>query len=399
MWNTVGRLARGWRRTREARHGEPRRMILQWHITDRCNLRCSHCYQEDYQGDQPTFAELLRVLEQYKALLRWRSGSSSGGPWRGHINVTGGEPFVRSDFGALLEVFASHRPYLSFAILTNGTLIDAGWAGRLRELQPTFVQVSLDGGATTHDAIRGAGSFERTLVAIEHLVQANVRCLISFTAHRGNFREFPEVVRIGRALGVARVWADRLIPLGPGGNKEDLVLTPEETREFFTVMDESGTAERLLPSEGEETEVSMRRALQFLVGGGPPYRCTAGDTLITIMPNGDLYPCRRMPVRVGNVRDTPLIELYENAGLLRALRDRERTPSACGKCAHASRCGGGLKCLAHAMTGDPHGPDPGCWLAEGAARRGTAGSRALDRTHRRRRGRPVRARRSRGGRR
>lgn len=54
----------------------------------------------------------------------------------------------------------------------------------------------------------------------------------------------------------------------------------------------------------------MHRALQFMVGGGEPYHCSAGDTPITILPNGDVLPCRRMPVIAGNLFNQPLQEIY-----------------------------------------------------------------------------------------
>jgi len=106
----------------------------------------------------------------------------------------------------------------------------------------------------------------------------------------------------------------------------------------------------------------MHRALQFLVGNGKPYHCTAGDTLLTVQPNGDLYPCRRMPIRVGNLLETSLLELYDNSTLLRQLRHPEQISDGCQDCFYAKLCRGGLKCLSYAVTGDPLKADPGCWL-------------------------------------
>ena len=93
------------------------------------------------------------------------------------------------------------------------------------------------------------------------------------------------------------------------------------------------------------TEVTMHRSLQFLVGGGQPYHCTAGDSLITVQPNGDVYPCRRLPIRVGNLMETPLAELYYSSDLLCALRDRNCVSQGCEACYFARLCRGGLKCL------------------------------------------------------
>ena len=339
----------------------PRGLLLQWHITERCNLRCSHCYQNDYTGKELGFEDLLEVLGQFEDLLElWRSKARQF-MVRGHITVTGGEPFVRRDFMDLLEIFSANREHYSFAILTNGTYIDAAMARRLRELSPSFVQISIEGTQTTHDKIRGQGNFERTVSALKHLVRERIRTLISFTAHRDNFREFTEIAGLGRRLHVSRVWADRLIPWGTGSALKEQVLTPEETREFFEIMHKARA--KAARSWFHRTEIAMHRALQFLVEGGEPYHCTAGDTLITVQPNGDLYPCRRMPIRVGNLLETPLIELYYQSELFLALRNRQKISDGCQACSYSRLCRGGLKCLSYAVNGDPFKADPGCWLA------------------------------------
>jgi radical SAM protein with 4Fe4S-binding SPASM domain len=121
----------------------------------------------------------------------------------------------------------------------------------------------------------------------------------------------------------------------------------------------------------------MHRALQFLVeSGGNTYQCTAGDSLITIMPDGEVFPCRRMPIGVGNVRTAALRDIYYSSGLLRELRDREKTSAGCEGCEHARRCRGGLKCLSYATTGDPFQRDPGCWLPDDGNRDKPTVSRA-----------------------
>jgi len=335
-------------------------LVLQWHITERCNFRCAHCYQETYSGEEMSFQDLLKVLNQFKDLLdRYRSETGRVAT-RGDVRITGGEPFVRKDCLELLAVLSENREWLRFGILTNGSLIDSDMARWLRELGVGFVQVSLEGARATNDRIRGPGAFDRAVSALKNLVREGIRTAISFTAHRENLSEFPKVVEVGRQLQVTRVWSDRLIPWGTGSALRDQVLSPEETREYFEVMYRArAEAERSFC----RTEVGMSRALQFLVGGGQPYHCAAGDTLITVQPNGDLYPCRRMPIRVGNLMETPLVELYYESALLRALRDRNRVSEGCEGCRYAKRCGGGLRCLSYALTGDPFRADPGCWHA------------------------------------
>lgn len=358
MWR---RLVFPWQRGTCQEGAGNRQLLLQWHITERCNLRCSHCYQEGYSGTELPFEGIMDILSQYLGLLKsWKGGSRRFG----HITVSGGEPFVREDFFDILEEFRSRKKDFSFSILTNGLLIDSKAAKRLRALEPRYVQLSLEGKETTHDSIRGKGSYAKTVEAVRRLKKEGLRVLISFTAHRANYREFGAVAAAGRRLRVDRVWADRLIPAGKGLEMRSQALTPEETKEFFELMKRSQS--RSIFDPFRRTKVSMQRALQFLFSKDKPYRCTAGDTLITVQSNGDLYPCRRMPIAVGNLTKTSLADLYNNSDILKRLRDRSRASTGCESCMYSALCAGGLKCLSYAVTGDPFKADPGCWISQKA---------------------------------
>ncbi|MCX7748143.1 MAG: radical SAM protein [Clostridia bacterium] len=337
-----------------------KRMLLQWHITERCNLRCSHCYQENYSSNELSYSSLIHILEQYKEfLLRYKSETPNA-LLKAHVTVTGGEPFIRSDFFDLLEVFHKNRNLFSFAILTNGTFIDPYAAKHLKKLNPSFIQVSIEGTKATHDQIRGKGSYEKTLSALRHLVKENITTYISFTAHKKNYMEFPDVCRLGRKLKVDKVWSDRLIPWGSGSDLKELLLTPEETRKFFEIM--YRCKNNMFYKLFGKTEIAMHRALQFLIAGGRPYQCSAGKTLITVQPNGDLLPCRRMPAVVGNLLETSLHVLYNGSGLFQQLRAPTSLNTGCEQCFYSKLCRGGLKCLSYAVTGSPFHKDPGCWM-------------------------------------
>lgn len=221
------------------------------------------------------------------------------------------------------------------------------------------MQVSIEGTRDLHDQIRGRGSYNQAVSALKCLVKERIRTFLSFTVHRGNYRDFPEVAQVGRQIGVNRVWSDRLIPCGSGVNLE--ALTIDETKVFFELM--YNTRKKIQGRWFSRTKVPMHRSLQFLVVEGRTHQCTAGDTLITVMPNGDLYSCRRMPIRVGNLRETTLAELYNRSELFCKLRDRSVVNKGCEECLYAHLCRGGLKCLSYAITGDPFTADPGCWLA------------------------------------
>jgi radical SAM protein with 4Fe4S-binding SPASM domain len=257
-------------------------------------------------------------------------------------------------------LLSAHRQ-ISYGILTNGTLINPDTARHLKELRPAFVQVSIEGTRETHDQIRGEGSYQKAIEGIANLTAAGVSAYISFTAYRRNYQDFPDVVRRGRKLGVSRIWADRLIPCGNGASLMDDLLDQEETLAFFKLMERSRKKKR--PFLPDKKDVAMHRALQFLVGGGEPYHCCAGDTLITVLPNGDVLPCRRMPVVVGNIFEKPLKEIYLDDPFLQSLRDKNTICRGCEQCLFNKVCGGGLRCLSQAVNGSPFYADPGCWLS------------------------------------
>ena len=105
----------------------------------------------------------------------------------------------------------------------------------------------------------------------------------------------------------------------------------------------------------------MYRALQFQMTNDFAYGCTAGDTLLTVMENGDLVPCWRMSITIGNLFDRSMYDLYMNSDILKKLREKN-IPDECSECEHSEVCHGGLKCLTYAIYKDLNHKDYGCNL-------------------------------------
>jgi radical SAM protein with 4Fe4S-binding SPASM domain len=340
----------------------PKSMLLQWHITDRCNGACQHCYQETgARASDPDFDSLNMILAQFMDLLADFDRTTPDAKIPAHVTITGGEPFMRDDILDLVDLLASFKKRFSFAILTNGALIDDRLARFLAIAGPRFVQVSMDGGPQTHDSVRGKGNFELVCAGVRHLVRHGIPTMISFTASSANYRDFPQVARYGQELGVEIVWADRFVPLGQSSSRHDLVLSPSMTAEFMKLISDAALKPPSIFSR--RFRVAAGRALQFAHSGGKPYFCKAGRSLLTVLSNGDLVPCRRMPIKIGNLFNEDLRELYWNHKTLHALRSRNIPAAGCEHCPHAGSCRGGLRCLAYALSGSFSVADPGCWMA------------------------------------
>jgi radical SAM protein with 4Fe4S-binding SPASM domain len=328
--------------------------VLQLHITDKCNLRCKHCYQKNYKPNELALKQAKNIVEQFETLLN-RLGKEA--KITGHINLTGGEPLLSKNFFEIINEIKKINKNISIGILTNGTLIDEKTAKKIKMAGVSYIQVSLEGGKEQNDLIRGKGSFEKTLRAIKFLYANSVQTIVSFTASKKNWKELPKAINASENAGADYVWADRLVVCGSAKQNKLETLLPPETKEFFLLMKKQN--DHLKRRLFGKKIVKMHRALQFLCGG-EPYFCTAGLTLLAVMPSGEVYPCRRMPKKVGNVFEEKLEKIYFESPFLKNLR-KNQIPSECEMCAHKQSCRGGLKCLSYALYGEPARKDFGCW--------------------------------------
>ncbi len=272
---------------------------------------------------------------------------------RFHINLTGGEPFLHPDFFNLLNEIVKRKRF-TFGILTNGFITGPDHFEKLKRLSPSSVQVSVEGSKRTHELIRGKGTYGKVKESMKLYRRNNIPFMVSFTANSKNYMEFSHAAGLAKRSGAFKVWTDRYIP---SGKDDPLCLSMEEAGEYFRFICKEKRKRGLNPFQ--KTEIASHRALQFIECGGAPYSCSAGNNLLCIMPNGDVYPCRRMPLLSGNVHDQGIAEIYEKSTLLQKLRKRE-IPAMCRSCYYRDSCNGGLKCLSFSMTGTPFLGDPHC---------------------------------------
>lgn len=332
----------------------PNHLTLQWHITDRCNLKCSHCYIDSTPLPELSIDELNSMLDKYISTLKTMN-------IRGGIHITGGEPFARSDLFTFLENISRFKDYCYFGILSNGTMFDNGSAKRLKELGCRFVQVSIDGGRDIHDAIRGTGSFDMAVNGIRLLTKHGIPVSVSFTAGRNNYMEFTKAAEAAVKAGAKYIWTDRVIPRQGFGRKE--LMNNREVEVYFKQI--NSCRKKYEKRLFRKREISMGRALQFMAYDGEgfdsyPYRCSAGRTVLTVLADGRIVPCRRMPVIVGDLKTSDLLDIYRDSPLLCILRNQMNIPDGCGNCNYSQTCNGGLKCLSYAVHGNPFKRDPQC---------------------------------------
>ncbi len=193
------------------------RILLE--LTNRCNLRCAHCYDERHaaSGDL-SFAVIERILAE---------GHSCG---IDHIVFTGGEPTVHREFADIVQCVAAAG--YGFSFVSNGTTFPKICA-LLHNHHNTFrgVTFSLDGAqAATHDQIRGRGSYRQVMRAATLCVFRKLRFTINMVVTAHNRQEISEMVQLGAKLGSSGVRFGHLMPsteMAAG----DLDLSPKQRRE------------------------------------------------------------------------------------------------------------------------------------------------------------------------
>jgi radical SAM protein with 4Fe4S-binding SPASM domain len=325
---------------------------FQWHVTERCNKHCRHCYQNGHPVNDLPLAKLKLVLDyMVGALVKWdRQGS---------LSFTGGEPFVRqAELFSLMDEVDGSGAFAYYDILTNGSLISSDIVSALKNQRKLRrVQVSLEGSTPDiNDAIRGDGSYQETLDAIREMKRNNLTVAVMTTISRFNYQDIPTLIKVLNDEGVDTFAMERLIPEGRGQSMSDQLLTSEELKKLYEDV-------YSIALQKNGTRILMFRPLCTLVAPEDPNvgaLCSVGNNALTIMPDGTVYPCRRLPIPIGNILTDGLFSIWYDSEVLWKIRDPKNIQGKCNNCDLVANCRG-CRAMAYFYSGDYLVEDPQCW--------------------------------------
>ena len=209
---------------------QPKSFHLQWHITERCNLKCKHCYfDEKFLKNELSLNQLFAILDDYINLLKkWKLPREAS-----RISITGGEPLIRNDFFEFLEKCYQNRKKTRYGILTNGILLNDEKVAKLKRFKIDYAQVSLEGMEKKNDEIRGKGTFRKIIKAAKLLVKNKINTGISITITKQNLKDIPFLIKLAEKLKVNGLGLRRFIPIGRGEEMKKIILSPQETRNIY----------------------------------------------------------------------------------------------------------------------------------------------------------------------
>jgi AdoMet-dependent heme synthase len=341
--------------------GSPVCKLIAWEVTRSCNLACKHCraeaHCEPYEGELST--------EAAKALID--TFPEVGKPI---IIFTGGEPMMRPDVYELIHY--AHGKGLPCAFATNGTLITADMAKRIKAAGVERCSISIDGAdAASHDAFRGLpGAFADSMRGIEFLKAEGIPFQINTTVTRNNLHSFKDIFNLCQRIGAAAWHIFLLVPMGRGSGLADQVISAQEYEDVLhwlydfrktTSMHLKATCAphyyRIMRQKAHEEGISVTPetfGMDALTRG-----CLGGTGFCFISHVGQVQPCGYLELDCGNVKDTPFPEIWKKSKYFQQFRHQEDYEGKCGVCEYHKVCGG-CRARAHSMHGNHMGEEPLC---------------------------------------
>lgn len=351
-----------------------------WEVTQSCDLACKHCRaaaQPIPHPDQLTTAEGKALIDQISDM---------------HVPIfvfTGGDPLKRQDVFELIRYAADKD--VKVALTPSATpLLTREAIFKLKEAGLVRLGISLDGSTPEiHDTFRGLpGAWARTIQAIEWANEAGIPIQVHTTISRHNAHDLDNLCALFEKLAIVMWNVFFLVPVGRGQLGD--LLSGEEFEQVFGKIYELShrvsfqikTTEAmhyrryLLQHNLEERKMGHghpmgAQAKHEYEPGAPEAdaktrtaswatrRVNDGKGFLFVSHRGDVYPSGFLPIQAGNIRETPLSDIYRNAPIFKALRNTSRLEGKCGACEYKEICGGS-RARAYAVTGDPLAQEPCC---------------------------------------
>ncbi len=369
----------------------PSPRLIFWETTAGCNLACIHCRRitvaDQLMPQDLTTAEAFDLIDQVAAF---------GSPI---FVLSGGEPLFRPDIFDIARHATDAG--LIVALATNGTLITADVARKIKESGVKRVSVSFDGAdAPTHDIFRGPGAFAAAMRGIGHLRDVGLPFQINTTVARHNVHQMPETLALAKEIGAVALHLFLLVPVGCGVEiAPDQQILPGEYEavlnwmydaemeggielkatcapHYFRIARQRQAEERRngIVRERPSSMHRQQHGGNTATGGHPGSNghgqgrhamnamtkgCLAGTGVSFISHRGEVFPCGYLPVEAGHIRRQGFQDIWENSPLFAELRDVDLLGGKCGVCEFKKLCSG-CRARSFGMTGDYLAEEPFC---------------------------------------
>ncbi len=340
----------------------PRLQTLIVELTARCNHACLHCYNiwqpagSAFSGGELDAAAYgLALLEKALDEVECR-----------HVTLTGGEPLLRDDLPAILELLRGRR--VEVTLISNGRLLtEARVAALLEGGVRLFELPLLSHRREVHDRLSGSpGAFDAVLAAMSHVRHQHGRFVAVFVGTRLNLPDLRETIRLAFAFGSRGMMFNRFNVGGRGREHlADLLPTAGELRDALAVANAAAAEFKFpiscsIPIQPCLVETAAFPNLSFGY-------CAAGTerAYYTLDPVGNVRPCNHTTTVLGNLLQEPFPEIVAPQRMADFVT---AVPAFCTPCKLRDECQGGCKAAAQVCYGSLSAEEPFLHLNRDQAR-------------------------------
>nr|MDO8044984.1 radical SAM protein [Candidatus Baldrarchaeota archaeon] len=301
---------------------KPRWVIFQ--TTNKCNLLCLMCNVGREFLKNPQIASNDLTIEELKNIFKRDYNMLKNISF---LELTGGEPFMRSDLVEMIKLFHNFLPKCYIWIPTNGTLpskIEKDMSKIVKIHKNIGIGISLDGGEEVHDKLRGVkGTYKKAVQTIKAMVKLRKKhpwldVMVSFTLTPLNASEPPIVYKLCKHLGVR--FTIRPMHLSPifyknieirniANEKNFDEATFNRLKKVFKTLVQEIIANDKLAAFPHL--YYLENAIKFMSGDmHRNWECFAGTSAFYLEADGDVYPCTFLNKKLGNLRQTSLRDIW-----------------------------------------------------------------------------------------
>jgi len=284
--------------------------------TQQCNLTCPMCYasaKRKMPGEMTT-DQIKGIIDQL-ADMSWQNNVS-------RVALTGGELFLRPDAIELIE-YVQQRGFFA-QVNSNATLLTSSHVDRLSKIKRLKMSVSLDGcKRSSHEAIRGAGTYDVTVKNIRSLCKRGVSVAINMFIHADNIDEIGGTLGLADSLGAQGFNCLNMMNVGRGNSQKTKQLLTEVPlaiyyRKIFETIRNNQRFQELMMGS------TFANQIMGIAGGVKSHGCGLGtNRAVYIKADGTLYPCAdtALPAFVlGKLTTDSLSDIWKNSPVLKELR-------------------------------------------------------------------------------
>lgn len=300
---------------------------IQWKITNKCNLKCKHCYLGKLDGFELPFEKADEIAD---TIINSNVME---------VTISGGECLTYKGIEKIIKKFLING--IKVDVFTNALLLknvlDKIDLDILNKSALLFY-VSVDGLKSSHEQIRGKNTFDKTIENIKYAIEKDYPVVTNTVINKINYCDIMDMIVLLKQMGVKDVQLSNLIVQGSADNSMKISLSEqtalkEKINDLYKEHPEFGYIyySEVPDSDGVRKVYSLSNGKKDFIGNDN-WKCTAGVARVTIDSNGKVYCCPFIKDSyLGDLNKENLSEVWDNINRFKFLKrlSEENTDRVC----------------------------------------------------------------------